>query len=640
MTIPSPYYFVPLSEHIFFPEWSARVSRDVPFKEGISGSIRILVTAETDIYIRSGTGEKGSSENNDFFRIHPGCSYAVNGTTMKGLLRSLVETASFGRFHQVEVKRYFAYRDLSSDYYIDLMVSTESGENGSVIADPRVNAGWLIHGQDGKWKIEKQKYARVEIELLEEYCSQDCSLGNRQKASQKYAQWNGTSLEVDFELSGQRLHDHSCTCLQCRENAKPPLWMKYQKVEKLGLGSRRGTIVFTGQPQAMRGRNNRRIRHRKHMEFIFYSDGEPEYMDVPAEVKKSFLDIHTDFNGAAAGAWEYWERQFNGPRKRKVPIFYLESVDNPGAISHLGLAQLFKFPYAHRIGDLLDRINPAHLDRASHNGSNGELPALDLAQTMFGTASDSSGLAGRIQIEPLLAEGNPRPLNVITTTLNSPKSSYFPNYLKQETNGHGRITGGYKTCNDADAWPSGRKHYPARKARLRDQEIPPAPNQDMRITFTPLPKGTRFTGAIHLHNILPRELGALLWALTWGGNRDLRHVIGMAKPFGFGTIKVEIIETDLYQGADETEVKETDGFIREFVAMMEEWAGEQGIGTGWHDSEQIRELLALADPANMTERVARLARYPRGPQKFAQFKRERKALLSYSRQIRAAQAGQ
>jgi len=67
-TIPSPYNFVPLSKHVFFPDWSGQVSMDVPFSDGISGTLEIKVTAKSPIYIRNGGAHP---ENSDGKRNSP-----------------------------------------------------------------------------------------------------------------------------------------------------------------------------------------------------------------------------------------------------------------------------------------------------------------------------------------------------------------------------------------------------------------------------------------------------------------------------------------------------------------------------------------------------------------------------------------
>ena len=57
-----------------------------------------------------------------------------------------------------------------------------------------------------------------------------------------------------------------------------------------------------------------------------------------------------------------------------------------------------------------------------------------------------------------------------------------------------------------------------------------------------MPAKSRFEGRIIFHNLRSEELGALLWALTLGGNSNLRHGLGMGKPFGFGQAHFELDE--------------------------------------------------------------------------------------------------
>jgi hypothetical protein len=125
LPIPSPYNFVPLSRHVFFPDWAAQVSQDVPFSDGISGWFEIEVEAMTPIFIRHGEKPREWNEKNpaevdrlrehwlqietaatpswpeddwiDFFR-EPDGAYAIPGSSLKGALRLVLEIASFGKF--------------------------------------------------------------------------------------------------------------------------------------------------------------------------------------------------------------------------------------------------------------------------------------------------------------------------------------------------------------------------------------------------------------------------------------------------------------------------------------------------------------------------------------------------------------
>lgn len=53
-----------------------------------------------------------------------------------------------------------------------------------------------------------------------------------------------------------------------------------------------------------------------------------------------------------------------------------------------------------------------------------------------------------------------------------------------------------------------------------------------------LEAGNTFTFTVHFENLAPVELGALLWSLELEEN--WLHRLGLAKPLGFGSVKVEI----------------------------------------------------------------------------------------------------
>ena len=50
----SPFNFVPLSNEVFYPDWSDLISHDIPFRDGRSGSIELKITALTPVFVRNG----------------------------------------------------------------------------------------------------------------------------------------------------------------------------------------------------------------------------------------------------------------------------------------------------------------------------------------------------------------------------------------------------------------------------------------------------------------------------------------------------------------------------------------------------------------------------------------------------------
>jgi len=62
----------------------------------------------------------------------------------------------------------------------------------------------------------------------------------------------------------------------------------------------------------------------------------------------------------------------------------------------------------------------------------------------------------------------------------------------------------------------------------------------MSFTIYPLKEGTKFNGKIYFTNLDEEDIGLLAWALRL--NDDCFQNIGLAKPYGFGRVKVEDIE--------------------------------------------------------------------------------------------------
>ena len=66
--IKSPFNFVPVSDKVYFPEWSNQVSHDIPFSDGESGYIEVELTAETPIYIRNWHSKEEEDSKQDNYK--------------------------------------------------------------------------------------------------------------------------------------------------------------------------------------------------------------------------------------------------------------------------------------------------------------------------------------------------------------------------------------------------------------------------------------------------------------------------------------------------------------------------------------------------------------------------------------------
>jgi CRISPR-associated protein (TIGR03986 family) len=387
---------------------------------------------------------------------------------------------------------------------------------------------------------------------------------------------------------------------------KKNLLLMYEKASSIMKGTR-GTIVFTGQPSVYRIGG----RHKKHLEFLFY-DVKDHAIGIQ-HLKKDFKFIHSDDKGVPNKEWNFWARKLD--KGERVPIFYL--VDGTGIPFAMGLAMMFRLPYKNSIDDAISHSSATHTKSTP-----------DLSELIFGHINENGALRGRVQFGLFKAENHPAPMETYIAVLGSPKPTFYPNYIRQNLNSaSGKINGNYITYMDDNCKIAGWKRYPVRAdatipdkdeliSLIPENEKTKAKNFDVATSFKPLSSGTKFSGKLKFHNLRPMELGALLWALRFGSNGNLRHNIGMAKPLGFGSVTMKIRNQSLPNEID------LDKVCSDFEKLM------VMKYPGWRDSDQIKELLAMADPRRSDESVLN---YPSLANKdFSNFKKDNAALIPYS----------
>jgi CRISPR-associated protein (TIGR03986 family) len=567
MIVSSPYNFVPLNSTVFFPEWAPQVSHDLPFSDGESGEIPITITTQGPFFIRdavAGAAEKEGKKKDPREELPftlPDGRACIPGSSLKGALRSIVEAIGFGKLGAYNERRY-SQRDLRDGAYRDKI--TESTPRGY---RPMVSAGFLRRraDDDKAWEILPCSYGRVEQEDLWKFLRPRApEIGTeRENGPAKYQRFgNLERLQIEVALGEEKGHPHSCGKLI------------YSKVSFEGPATTKGLVVLTGQPSQRR----RGERGRKHLEFFFHGWQGASALAVGEQSHRDFLSIHSDDMGAPNDELRFWTERLAkkemGPFPG-IPVFYREyEPASGGKLLAIGLSMMFRFPYQRSLRDLA---------LASQPEINDSRP--DLAETMFGYTRSLGdrfvALRGRVHIGHCVTTQPAKPLPPIETVLGAPKPSFFPNYLRQNKNGS------YTTFEHAGARLRGRKRYYVRQDKRRP--APPAPpSRDVAVRFAPLPSGTTFKGTIRFHNLRPFELGALIWSINFGNQKsdDVRHLLGMAKPLGFGAVKIEI---------DENSIRATtkSALVRASVAFAENQPAE--FAKIWQSTEgqAIRKALAL-----------------------------------------------
>lgn len=541
--IKAPYNFVPLSEKVVMPFWADHISQDIPFKNAKSGSLRLKITAESPIYVRNGMPRDAKDDDpkrNDFNNING--NYFIPGSSIKGMLRSVVEIMSFGRMkNKVNPNRYSVRDFQNNEIYPKTDLSNQ------------VECGWLYKKGDEYFIDKCGKPGRISHKNLDVLCGSE-------KISEYYK--NSRNVQNDKDKSARA------------KNEKFTFGRHHKFIEdynsegrlvyKIDNSGRNGTIVMTGQASG------------KHLEFIFW-DKEPTRTPVSDEVIKNFFFAYYDHDKTLQK--EDWKWRKPKDKEEKIPVFYRTHIVNgKEEFQDIGLTMLYKITYNNSI---LDSINKHQREADSY----------DLAEAIFGYVEGERALKGRVHIgHAFVSNGAPQPLDLKIEVLAGPKASYYPNYIEQKLNENGTVKR-YKTFMDSDAKIRGWKRYPVHSGS-KTVSNPGTPNVSSK--FIPLPKGTEFTLDIAYHNLRKEELGALVSAITFHNTDGLYHSIGSAKPLGYGKIKLTI-EDGLTKDEQINAMKAYEAFM--------DYALKHSTPL-WFQTPQIRELLAMAKPGNEDSKLA------------------------------------
>ncbi|MCO7255747.1 TIGR03986 family CRISPR-associated RAMP protein [Dickeya oryzae] len=543
----TPYHFVPLSPWVFQPEWAHLVSHDYPFQDGLDGYIDYTLTNLTALLVG---GEQDNRDASAITQVHWACDPQGNplipGSSLKGMLRNVLEIASFARFSAIDDTR-FSYRDFHR--------SDDKQTPGKSLA----RAAWLKFDDSCRqWTLRRCEYAILLGSELEAYRGADKNhaITNeaRQSAAEKYGHWPLTSRPIRFTLKdkemegtkGREVTIKNCAC-------------------DLGNGDYQGYPVFTGfRPGATRYRANR-----LNFNYLFY--GEEKQDATPVDNQKvQQLFAHHDQD--LVNYLKHHPHPALG-----IPVFLYQNAQGE---SVLGFSKMPRVAYRHSIADIARRQQPMLASETM----------FDLPDLLFGKLSESGfSLKSRVMFSDARYQGNARPQTdnpKNTVILASPKASYINAYLEQPGNGS------LRDYNNSASQLAGWKRYPTQEkfsARL------PTGLQDktsLQSNLSLLAPEQCFNGRIVFHNLKPQELGALLWVLR--PNDDFRHSLGHGRSLGAGAVQLRT-ELTLVRQRGTTWPNDNGQGLREAFTTMMEKACQLHLKAGWQQSTQIRHLLAFGN---------------------------------------------
>lgn len=556
-TIKAPFNFVPLNDKVFFPDWADKISQDIPFKDGVSGTIELKITAQTPIFVRNGHSREDADAKNEKYKSFsktPDNKYFIPATSIKGCIRNVLEIMSFGKMGKIDNKRY-SIRDLQLKKYLSFFQNSD------------IHCGWMTLKNDKILITDNGIPRRISHLLIDEkYGTNFCNIFSNKDFLKKDS--NRSPLLKYKKLEGKDLSGNFKEKPMNPNNIVDKRIMVY-----FDNNGEKGTIVLTGQPSYRQATvkdsygNVKKKASGKFYEFVFYDKVQQTFsLDTDdGGLYDDFKFIYKD-----SDEWKYWKAKLE--KGQSVPVFM--SIQD-GQLKHFGLSYLYKLPFNGRIKDYL-------FDEHKKK-------KYDLSDCIFGYAESEKSLRGRVAFSNAFwtEESGNIFESEVKPYLGSPKPTYYPIYLKQNgQNGFMRIKDKgvyFSTMLDDNAQLKGWKRYPVQSNYQTEFSIPE--NQDKNTNpFIPLSADSEFICKIHYHNLKKCELGALISAIDLP--KGCLHSIGFAKPFGYGVAKIEILNLDETEKNDLKKI---------FSEMMSKEIGD------YAKSSQLKELFSMMRINNLTQ---------------------------------------
>lgn len=561
-TVRAPFNFVPLPSKVYFPDWADSISHDVPFSDGVSGTISITITAETPIFVRNGAPSRSddadqSGRDTRFSQDMRG-RYFLPGSSIKGSIRQVLEILSFGKM-RLDKRAMFARRDLAPNADYPLKDAQRNVLCGYLYQD---GEDWMIENYGRPGRISHPDIDKLlGVNILEQnFKKGDFKTGKELTDDQKTAAFKYHLIE-EQGLSAKL----KCSLSEDKKNTIDQIIYRHDE-----YGSVNADIVLTGQPDKWKPRPMKGMGGGKYYEFVFVRPDNVKSHKLSSEKFEHHKFIYSQNDkGGQYNDWKRISKMIDDGVP--VPVFF-RLDENKKEVIDFGFAYLYKQPYDRSPFDTLPD---------DHKGE-GEDFRPDLAECIFGFINKDKSvgsLKGRVQFSNAFAKRG-KPDSTIKLTPGSPKASYYPIYVKQKAGGNP-----YDTYDKGDI--RGWKQYVLRQNNVK----PDVNNENEKVNteMTPLMSGAEFACTVSFFNLRPVELGALLSALTFhdaNARSRCRHQIGGGKPYGFGKVRIEIPNGG---------IKIIDGEPIDIARYLSIFENEMEAATGsqWRTSQTIKEFFAM-----------------------------------------------
>lgn len=526
----APYNFVPLPEQVVLAEDQEPLDQSVYHAERFTGRIVCTLITASPLFVRCGltpeqlaAGQEAKALPEFFFTEAPDMP-VIPGSSLRGMLRALVEIAAYGKLDRVTDRPRFFFRAVAAPRE-DLLQEPYSKAMGNF--GRNVVAGYLER-EGNDWYIRPAK--RVQ------------SL-----AFIKVKEWD--------KKTGRQIIPETLVYKRLKEEGYAPQYVPCTFTIRRG---QRGIMVDQiGPPGAVKGgiegvmvtsgnmletdQAGRRGRLERTSHTIVSKETEQTRLPISPQAVEDYRASLTEFQKSPPFD-EQWGALVVGR-----PIFYLEPGRGEREVSAFGHSPNFRLPFrfpdSARAASPRDFV-PEELRRDA---------ITDLAEAIFGFVRGSrkgtqqeQARAGRVFVgDAVLEPGqddvwlSERPFT--PHILGSPKPTTFQHYLVQP-GGARRELKHYASRPGEETAVRGHKLY-WHKGSNPALALPPEKlqkvNDTQTTTLRPVRAEVSFRFTVHVENLSQVELGALLWVLRLGSDPAYCLKLGMGKPLGMGAVRLK-----------------------------------------------------------------------------------------------------
>lgn len=575
----APYNFVPLNQQVVravkhverLPDHNTFVSENYSFH----GYIDVQLETLSPTFVRAPQTDEqlqSSTTTPDFFHLGDPQSPFIPGSTLRGMLRSLVEIVSHGKMGHITNNNLF-FRTVDNSVigleYRSRMVGQDGGQK-------KVETGFLQYNTEtGQYYIKTCEMVRVPKDML----PREHVDGNTRNPNAK-PNWKYQHQLISVHRNGWR-------------------------VNSVDMNARTGDLailVISGNAP----------RKKKEFAFLLPTSDADEII-----VSDELLDRFHDDDQITQ--WQEGAFPKNKPEKNKRrqngwlenepipnpnenyfgdPVFFLRETmpNNKQELTFLGRAQMFRLPYLKSPYDLLPW---EHRYAALYNEDESRIiDIIDFAEAMFGYVREDRefmnfpkdqlpgqndkrrAYAGRVFVSDARPQGKVKFYSQTPVTphiLSSPKPTAFQKYLEQPTDDSRRM----QHYDSPNATPRGHKGYWHQGVSPDFIDKEAKSNSTQHTQMKPIAAENVFTFRIRFEALNVFELGALLWALKLPGKEgyEYAHHLGMGKSLGLGSVK---LTPSLHIIDREGTIRE-DGIGRYHKLFH---ADDSGQVTDWHQANE------------------------------------------------------